>query len=36
MLKYKKMLVPYAGTDPGKTAVQHAADLAARGDGTKI
>ncbi len=36
MLKYKKILVPYDGSDHAKKAVQQASDLAAAGDGTKI
>lgn len=36
MLKYKKILVPYDGSDHAKKAVQQATDLAAAGDGTKI
>lgn len=36
MLKYKKILVPYDGSDHAKKAMQQAVDIASAGDGTKL
>ena len=36
MLKYKKILVPYDGSDHAKKALLHAIDLAKAGDGTTL
>lgn len=36
MLKYKKILVPYDGSDHAKKAMLHAIDLAQAGDGTTL
>lgn len=36
MLKYKKILVPYDGSDHAKKAMQQAIDIASAGDGTKL
>ena len=36
MLKYKKILVPYDGSDHAKKAMQQAIDIASAGDGTTL